>query len=53
MKEYLTKMSVEDQWDIMKLAIAKGDPSLVYGMLKDGYLLSCRLLEALYRNFLK
>ena len=51
MKEYLTKMSVEDQWDIMKLAIAKGDPSLVYGMLKDGYLLSCRLLEALYRSF--
>ena len=44
-------MSYEDEWDIMRMAIAKGDVSLVYSMLKDGYRLSLEILEAVYRFF--
>jgi len=51
MKNYISKMSYEDEWDIMRMAIAKGDVSLVYSMLKDGYSLSLEILEAVYRFF--
>ena len=49
MKNYVSRMSFETEWDIMKMAVAKGDIDLICNMLKDGYSISFDLLELIYR----
>ena len=51
MKNYVAKMSYDDEYDIMMIIVATGDMQQVCAMLKDGYSLSMELLELLYRKY--
>ncbi len=49
MKSYVSRLSYEEEWEIMKMAIAKKDMMLIRNMLRDGYQLTLPVVEAVYR----
>ncbi|MBQ8869898.1 MAG: hypothetical protein IJ019_00805 [Alphaproteobacteria bacterium] len=51
MKNYLSKVSCETEWDIMQVAVIGGKMQAVCDMLQDGYQLNLDLLEMLYRLY--
>lgn len=48
-KEYVSRLTLNEEWEIIKLAIAKKDIALIRKLLRDGYSLTVPLLEAVYR----
>ena len=49
MKTYVSRLSYDEEWEILKMAIAKKDVHLIRNMLRDGYELTLVLMEATYR----
>ena len=49
MKNYVAKLTYEEEWELMKMAIANKNVNLIRNMLRDGYSLTLPILEAVYR----
>ena len=49
MKNYVLQLTYTEEWELMKMAIAKKDTNLIRHMLRDGYGLTLPLLEAVHR----